>query len=173
MKNYRNISVLLVYFLTINSHFSQNVTISRQVIGSYGSSHQLTNSLIMDNLGEIAVTTLSSPSGKTLTQGFEQPNYVMQIPEVPFEANNVFSPDEDGTNDTWILPITGDYSNNVVTIFNRWGDQIASFENYNNIDVVWNGKYASGVNVPAGTYFYTVELLDYGTTKSGWVQIVR
>ena len=153
--------------------FTQNIYISRQVIGAYGSSHQLTNSLIMDNVGEIAVTTLSSPSGKILTQGFEQPNYVMEIPEVPFETNNVFSPDGDGTNDSWILPVTGDYANNVVTIFNRWGDQIASFENYNNIDVVWKGKYASGINVPAGTYFYTVELLDYGTTKSGWVQIVR
>lgn len=168
MKNLTFVFIFLSFY-----GLSQSVTISRQVIGAYGSSHQLTNSLIMDNLGEIAVTTLSSPSGKTLTQGFEQPNYVMEIPEVPFETNNVFSPDGDGTNDSWILPITGDYANNVVTIFNRWGDQIASFNNYNNIDVAWDGTYQSGVRVPAGTYFYTVELIDFGTTKSGWVQIVR
>ena len=76
---------------------AQSILLSRQVIGAYGSSHTLTNMVVMDNVGEVAITTESS-NNLVLTQGFEQPSYSVVI-ENPFDPPNAFSPDGDGTND--------------------------------------------------------------------------
>ena len=86
---------------------------------------------------------------------------------------NAFSPDGDGTNDNWILPLNTDIQQNKVTIFNRWGDIIKTFENYNNLDVVWDGNNQDNQEVVDGTYFYVIEFPTNGRSNSGWVQVVR
>ncbi len=87
---------------------------------------------------------------------------------------NAFSPDGDGVNDYFILDIPSilKYDNNV-TIFNRWGDEIGSFQNYNNADVVWDGKTQSGEYVTNGTFFYVIEVPELNIKESGWIQVVR
>ncbi len=81
-----------------------------------------------------------------------------------------FSPNGDGVNDTFVLDFL-DGTNNTVTIYNRWGDQLHNFVNYNNEDVVWNGNYL-GVTVPFGTYYFVVNYSG-GSSVAGWVQVVR
>jgi gliding motility-associated-like protein len=87
---------------------------------------------------------------------------------------NAFSPDGDGVNDQFMLDIPSllNYDNNV-SIFNRWGDEIGSFQNYNNADVSWDGKNKAGVNVTNGTYFYVIEIPELNIKESGWIQVVR
>ncbi len=132
------------------------------------------NITIMDNVGEVAVkTTNDSINDIHLTQGFEQPFYSLSPIVIIFNPPNAFSPDNDGTNDVWVLPLFMDILENKVIIFNRWGDIIRSFDNYNNIDVVWDGTNKNGEEVAAGTYFYVIEFLKSGHSKSGWVQVVR
>ena len=58
------------YFLATLSGFSQNVIISREVMGSYGGSHSNSEISIMDNVGEVMVTTESNSNVK-ITQSFE------------------------------------------------------------------------------------------------------
>ena len=164
----------LILFIIPLGSFSlnaQSISLSRQVIGSYGSSHTLTNMVIMDNVGEVAITTESS-GDIALTQGFEQPTYSIVF-ENEFDPPNAFSPDEDGVNDNWILPLNSDIGQNKVIIFNRWGDILKEFENYNNLDVVWDGTDSNNNQVVNGTYFYIVEFPLSGHSKSGWVQVVR
>ena len=72
-------------------------------------------------------------------------------------------------NDNFVLDFLEE-KENVVTIFNRWGDKLQSFPNYNNLDVVWNGNYL-GVAVPPGTYYFVAEY--EGKSVTGWVQVVR
>jgi gliding motility-associated-like protein len=84
---------------------------------------------------------------------------------------NAFSPDGDGTNDSWIIQGI-EFTDNKVTIFNRWGDNIGEFENYDNSSVVWSGTNKSGELLPTGTYFYVIEI-DGVITKRDWIQIVR
>jgi len=84
---------------------------------------------------------------------------------------NAFSPDGDGTNDFWIIQGI-EFTDNKVTIFNRWGDNIGEFENYDNSSVVWNGTNKGGELLPTGTYFYAIEI-DGVITKKDWIQIVR
>jgi gliding motility-associated-like protein len=85
---------------------------------------------------------------------------------------NAFSPDRDGVNDTWIIDAVSAHPDNRVTIFNRWGDKLVSFEDYDNVNVVWDGTY-NGNLLPSGTYFYVLEYLDINMQVSGWVQLTR
>ena len=171
----------LIFLLIIQYDISQQIRISRYVIGSYGSSHTidlnnttLTGVTIMDNVGEVAITTAQdSINNIHLTQGFEQPFYSLSPIVITFNPPNAFSPNNDGTNDIWILPLYMDVLENKVIIFNRWGDIIRSFDNYNNLDVAWDGTNKHGEPVTAGTYFYVIEFFNSGQSSSGWVQVVR
>ncbi len=87
---------------------------------------------------------------------------------------NAFSPDGDGVNDTYLFDIPMLLQNdNEVKIFNRWGDEIRTFVNYNNDDVSWDGTGAGGNMVTNGTYFYVIEIPSLGLKESGWIQVVR
>ncbi|MEO9533257.1 MAG: gliding motility-associated C-terminal domain-containing protein [Crocinitomicaceae bacterium] len=88
------------------------------------------------------------------------------------EVYNAFSPNGDGSNDVWLIDGIEGFPVNTVKIYNRWGDVIAEFTDYNNTTVVWDGLSKSGLTVPAGTYFYIVEV---GGTQNqgGWLQIVK
>jgi gliding motility-associated-like protein len=79
------------------------------------------------------------------------------------EIPNVFTPNNDGTFDTWIIPGADDISTNKLTIFNRWGNIVKEFSGYKND---WDGD-----NLPAGTYYYTYD--DGKSTRTGTVTLVR
>lgn len=166
--------LLFTIILFIPIQLFGQTTISRSVVGSSGTS--VTTSLgnnYMYNVGEVAVTTTSSTSF-ILKQGFEQPDYVIGPILSTFNPPNVFTPDNDGVNDTWILPINIDLAqSNSVTIYNRWGDIIIKFDNYNNSDVAWDGSDKNGTPVTPGTFFYVIEFPTTGESYSGWVQVLR
>lgn len=84
---------------------------------------------------------------------------------------NGFTPDGDGVNDTWIIDNIESFSNNTVTIFNRWGNQIWHTKNYNNTSNVWNGKTQNEASITSGTYFYVIELEGGKGVKKGWVEL--
>lgn len=89
-------------------------------------------------------------------------------------VNNAFSPNGDGINDLFRIDANALLSNdNTVVIINRWGDIIREYSNYDNMNVAWDGSNTAGDQVPAGTYFYVVEIpsIEYKTT--GWIQVVR
>ena len=172
---------LHILFLASLSGFSQNVIISRQVIGSYGGSHTNSEFSIMDNVGEVMVTTESNSSVK-ITQGFEQPTYNFSITraydcgELINETANAFVPNStDQYSNKWIIDLFFYEQNsvNTVTIFNRWGDVIKSIENYDNISAYWDGTNTNDQPMPSGTYFFTIEVPSEQIRCSNWVQIVK
>lgn len=81
------------------------------------------------------------------------------------------TPNGDGSNDTWVIDNIELYPNNTVAIFNRWGIQVWSGNNYNNSSVVWKGDNSSGQPLPDATYYYVAKV--NGTTYKGWVQLTR
>jgi gliding motility-associated-like protein len=86
--------------------------------------------------------------------------YPVEVKESTFLIPNVFTPNNDGVNDTFFirnLP-TG----TIVSIVNRWGKVVFESSNYQND---WNGG-----EYPDGIYYYTVNIAGKGT-YSGWVQI--
>jgi gliding motility-associated-like protein len=70
--------------------------------------------------------------------------------EHPLHIPTAFSPNGDGTNDTWVIRNIEPYKASVLKIYNRWGQLVYSAGPYLNN---WNGE-----NLPDGTYYYILEL---------------
>ncbi|MBB6609733.1 DUF3494 domain-containing protein [Pontibacter sp. Tf4] len=81
---------------------------------------------------------------------------------------NVFSPNNDGNHDTWVISSFEKFTDNEITILNRWGTEVFKAKPYKNN---WTGD-----NLSEGTYYYVgrVKLCDgsYRTLK-GYVMIIR
>lgn len=88
------------------------------------------------------------------------------------ELITAISPNNDGKNDILYIDGISDKSNQV-QIFNRWGDLVVSFVNYNNSSVFWDGTDALGQNVSDGTYYYIAQTDDQTIKISSWVQLIR
>ncbi len=81
-----------------------------------------------------------------------------------------FSPNGDGVNDLFVIPILSNYPNSKIWINNRWGVQVYQSDNYQND---WSGFSASSITVgdealPEGTYYYILQLGgDQNQNRSG------
>lgn len=82
---------------------------------------------------------------------------------------NVLTPNSDGKNDTWFIRNIEIFPRNKVIILNRWGDRVFASEFYNND---WDGSFAGGL-LPAGTYYYIIDLGDGWGVFKGDVTIIR
>jgi gliding motility-associated-like protein len=58
------------------------------------------------------------------------------------------------------MRINGLPPDNKVSIFNRWGDKVFEVSGYDNVDKRFEGKNDNGKDLPAGTYYYLIELKD-------------
>lgn len=74
-------------------------------------------------------------------------------PVVPAE---VFTPNDDGYNDTWVIQNILLYPKNKVFVFDRWGQRVYHKEGYDNNDG-WDAKYIGG-DMPVTSFFYIIEL---------------
>jgi gliding motility-associated-like protein len=81
---------------------------------------------------------------------------------------NGFTPNTDGYNDFFYIQGIESYPDNLLILFNRWGDEVNRFENYNNSSVRWEGDNKNGEPLPDGTYFYILEINGYDPIQ-GWV----
>lgn len=77
---------------------------------------------------------------------------------------NVFSPNNDGSNDFFVIENIRFYRNQL-TIFNRWGQVVFEAANYRD---QWAGR-----DLPDGTYYYVLRLTDSGREFTGHVTILR
>lgn len=81
---------------------------------------------------------------------------------------NVFTPNDDGINDTWELSHIDMYPDAKIFVFNRWGQKLYSG---NGTSEYWDG-YFKGHKVPAGTYSYIVNLGEGLETYSGSLSVL-
>ncbi len=86
------------------------------------------------------------------------------------------SPDGDGVNDFLVIPQISSYPNNSIMIFNRWGNKVYAKAPYDN---TWEGtaSEAGVINgnkaLPAGTYFYVLDLGDSTKPLTGYIYLKR
>jgi gliding motility-associated-like protein/fimbrial isopeptide formation D2 family protein/uncharacterized repeat protein (TIGR01451 family) len=81
---------------------------------------------------------------------------------------NMITPNNDGTNETFIVPCLDGLEGTKFAVYNRWGDSMYENDNYKND---WGGTY-NGAPVPDATYFYIMELAD-GQRFQGFVEVRR
>ncbi|BAV04776.1 hypothetical protein FLA_0775 [Filimonas lacunae] len=84
------------------------------------------------------------------------------------EAPNIFSPNGDGIYDTWNIPALTGYPNAEVSVFSRYGMRVFYSKGYH---TPWNGSY-NNKKVPAGTYYYVIDLKDNSPRLSGSVTVL-
>lgn len=92
----------------------------------------------------------------------------------PINPVDVFTPNDDGQNDTWYIINIQYYPKNKVYIFDRWGQRVYYKEGYDNQNG-WDAKYMGG-DLPVTTFFYVIELeFDRQDNKiyKGAVSILR
>jgi gliding motility-associated-like protein len=66
-----------------------------------------------------------------------------------------FSPNNDGHNDFFVIDGLNNSKKRELTIFNRWGGEVYSSDNYQNN---WDGTNKSGEPLPNDTYFYILKV---------------
>lgn len=89
--------------------------------------------------------------------------------DIILNIRNIITPNGDGYNDTWYIENILNFPDNVVNVYNRYGQKVYEAEAYNNL---WDGTY-NGTPLPDGTYYYVVELTESETVFKGAVNIIR
>ncbi len=88
----------------------------------------------------------------------------------PIFIPNVFSPNNDGVNDTWVIRQLAAYPEATVNVFTRYGKNI--FSSTHGYKIPWDGTH-NGKKVPLGTYYYLITTNQNNRPLSGWVQILK
>lgn len=91
--------------------------------------------------------------GAASVYDFDNTDWDQKIP-------NVFTPNNDGINDHFIIP--NNYNSTALTIFNRWGDIVYEWKVG---EKKWNGTNQNDLPVSDGVYFYLLEILDCSNTQ--------
>lgn len=90
--------------------------------------------------------------------------YTIYVTDQNVIIPNVITPNGDGINDYFVITNLQDYPNSKLTIFDRWGKQIYTSNNYENN---WNGSGQSD-----GVYYYILSL-STGKKYQGYVQLIK
>ena len=86
------------------------------------------------------------------------------------EAGNVITPNGDGRNDTWLLTGLPDYDANNIKIYSRSGQLV--YESIGNYTKPFNGRFR-GVDLPAGVYYFIVDLRGECKPFTGSITLLR
>lgn len=82
---------------------------------------------------------------------------------------NSFSPNGDGINDLWNIEALQAYPKATINIYNRYGENV--FSSSNNLKQ-WDGRYKNKP-VPAGVYYYLINLHNDQKAVSGSIMVLR
>ncbi len=97
-------------------------------------------------------------------------------PVVNSEIPNVFTPNNDGTNDVWQFNLGADVILNGFDVYNRWGNLIKKLEIANSNYILWDGRTTSGEPCTDGVYFYVFKYTDAKgelQNKKGYISLFR
>jgi gliding motility-associated-like protein len=82
-----------------------------------------------------------------------------------------YSPNGDTHNDGYEIKGIEGYPNNIFRVFNRWGNEVYTRDNYKNTD--WVGQNNSGSELPEATYFVILEIKNTNIKLSTYVDLRR
>ncbi len=116
----------------------------------------------------VIILTAYSPGSCTDTSTFpitagDFEDYFNLIPPT------ILTPNGDGMNDLFKVDLPSEVSNcTSIQVFNRWGMKVYDSNGQNS---GWDGRTTSGALVPAGTYFYIIDI--NGISKKGSLTLMK
>jgi len=140
--------------------YSSTTNLSAKTIAQLGSTYSL-NVMSTGNSSICAYTRSLSISVSVADTCFKDPI----IP-------NIFTPNNDNSNDLWSIKFPFGYTLKDLFIYDRWGILIYRRENLNFNKqgyalIGWDGRNTSGEEMSAGVYFYVLQYTDQqGVKKS-------
>lgn len=122
---------------------------------SWSPSTGLNDTTIFNPIASPEVTTtyfltVTSPNGCPAIDSV----IITVLPDINFPDG--ISPNGDGKNDVWYIEFIEEYPDNVVEIYNRWGELLFHADGYQQD---WDGTF-EGKELPIGTYYYIIDLHD-------------
>jgi gliding motility-associated-like protein len=120
------------------------------------------------------VTTVAYPEETTVFQVSGTVGECRLLSEVivtvtdPIEIYNAFSPNGDGTNDSWKIDQIERFEGCQVEVFDRWGQSVFKSVGY---ERPWDGTF-KGRYLPTGPYYYVIELNSLDVTIAPYTGVV-
>lgn len=93
--------------------------------------------------------------------------------EIELDIPNVFTPNNDEYNEIFTPSIQKGIISINTSIYNRWGELIF---NSNFLNIGWDGRTNSGMEVPAGTYYWIINYSDINGDENkikGYLTLLR
>jgi large repetitive protein len=147
---------------TGNTHYMQ-LTAPPVTNGAYAWStgdHAAVTRVTQSGTYNVTVTT-----AKGCEKGFQITVQLIDLTKIP----NTFSPNNDGLNDYWTVKALDQFSNAMVQIFNRNGNKVFEAKGSG---LKWDGT-SNGHELPAGVYFYVLDLKDGSKPVNGWINLLK
>jgi gliding motility-associated-like protein len=113
------------------------------------------------------VVQVTDRDGNTLEKFFELTR--TRPPSSSLVIPNTFTPNGDGSNDTWGVPALRFFEQVRIQIYDRGGVLVFSTENP---DERWDGKW-KGKEVPIGAYFWVISIKETGESRRGMLNFLR
>lgn len=107
---------------------------------------------------------------------------VVPLNSCKLELYNAITPNNDGVNDFLFIEGVSCFPKNILRIFNRWGVEVFSTQNYNNQDAVFEGfsnaraTIGNRQKLPDGVYYFVFQfenLEGKNETKKGSLYVTR
>jgi gliding motility-associated-like protein len=153
-------------------NFNNQSLFGNTYLWNFGDGQQstLVNPSHVFNYGTSIITILTATSINGCTDSYSLPIINGNFEDLfNLTPATVFTPNRDGFNDLFRLDLPKDMGTCTnVQIFNRWGMLVFEAINQN---IGWDGRTTTGTEVPAGTYFYIVEV--NGIVKKGALTLFR
>lgn len=108
--------------------------------------------VVQPQISTVYYVTATDTNGCSATDSV----YVEVLPSIIIPDG--ISPDGNGLNDTWILEFLEQYPgvSIKINVYNRWGELLFESDETYNDD--WDGTTKSGKKLPAGTYYYVIDI---------------
>ncbi len=144
--------------------------------GDPGVGYLWTPSEFVDNPTSYSVTATPQYTTTFEVSGFvescEYSDQVLVVVGTQIDVPNAFSPNGDNINDVWDITGLSSYTRSILILYDRWGQKILRSSAY---PQPWDGTF-NGQTVPAGTYYYVIELNEPGVglePLTGNVAVIR